>query len=222
MRAIARALVSSVAVGLVASLAGCPNMGSTGAGSRDAAPVTSEPVNSNDVTRYPYEKKLKDVSATLLKEGIARKSPPDGPPITTLPKGTVVSQIGQTSDSFLVTFDDPSSGAKKMGWIVENAFSDAPAPVARAGGGGGGAAGGSSSGGHGSGSSSTSSSGGGITPPTPGGGTIFTQPVNGQCPSGFVKSNVGCHRTCGADGDCPSGVKCKSGVIGSTKICTTG
>ncbi len=200
----------------LAILGGCPeSMGSAGK-APDASATKGAPVNTSEITRYPYEKKLKDVPGTLLKDGVARKSPPDGPPITTVPQGTTVTQIAQTSDSFLVTFDDPSSGARKMGWIAENAFTNAPVPVIGGGGGGGGGHATSSSGG------ATSSSSGGAPPPNPGGNTIFTQPVNGQCPSGFVKSNVGCHRTCGADGDCPSGVKCKSGMVGPTKICTTG
>ena len=62
----------------------------------------------------------------------------------------------------------------------------------------------------------------GTPAPAPPAGTVFTQPVNGQCPAGFVKSNVGCHRACSADSDCPSATKCKSGVVGSSKVCTTG
>jgi hypothetical protein len=203
----------SLLLALPLLLTACPRTGSDTAGTpRESGAASASPVNEKDITRYPYEKKLKDVPATLLKDGVVHKSPPDGPVITTLSKGTTVTQIAHTTDAFLVTYDDPS-GAKMMGWIVESAFTNAP-PVAAAGGGGG-----------------TSSSGGGARgggasdaapPPAPPAGTIFTQPTNGQCPAGFAKSNVGCHKTCGSDAECPSGTKCRSGVIGSTKICTTG
>ena len=198
-------------VAIVAFAAGCPqSVGSTGA-SVDAA-ASLEPTNAADITHYPYEKKLKDVPATLLKDGVVHKSPPDGPVITTLSKGTTVTQVAQTSDSFLVVFDDSSSGGRKIGWILENAFTLAPPPPVAGGHGGGGGGGGGGSTGKDA----------GPPPPAPGGGTIFTPPVNGQCPAGFAKSNIGCHKTCGADGDCPAGTKCKAGVIGSTKVCTTG
>jgi hypothetical protein len=185
------------------TLAGCPRSVGTVA-TADAGAATNEPANANDITRYPYEKKLKDVSATLLKDGVVRKSPPNGTPITTLPKGTSVTQIAETSGAFLVTYDD-ASGKRMMGWIEENAFSTAPAPVAHGGGGGGGG-----------------SHDAGPAPPPPPPGTIFTPPVNGQCPSGFVKSTAGCYRACSADSDCPSATKCKAGVAGSAKVCTTG
>ncbi len=135
----------------LAALAGCPrSLGGAGAGDTpDASSAPTEPVNEKDATRYPYEKKLKDVSATLLKDAVVRKSPPDG-------------ALGSASSS---------SGA---------------------------------------------------SPSAPTGSTIFTQPVNGQCPAGFAKSDVGCHRKCGGESDGPAGVKCKSGMLGSTKICTTG
>jgi hypothetical protein len=200
------------------TLAGCPRSMGTMAEGHDSGPTSSEPANANDVTRYPYEKKLKDVPATLHKDGVVRKSPPDGTPITTLSSGTTVTQIAETSGAFLVTYDEPRSGKRMMGWITENAFSTAPPPIAH----------GASSGGGGGGGGGTSGGGGGAshdagTPPAaPPAGTVFTQPVNGQCPAGFVKSNVGCHRACSSDGDCPSGTKCKSGMISASKICTTG
>ena len=207
---------------ILAFTAGCQR--SMGASDRapDAAGAAANatPVNASDVTRYPYEKKLKDVSATLLKDGVVHKSPPDGPTITTLTKGTAVTQIAETSDSYLVTFDDPNGGDRKMGWIHENAFTDAPMPVA--GGGGGGHGGGHGGGGGGGGGGSRGGGGGGTPPPAPPPGTIFTQPVNGLCPVGFAKSSAGCYKTCNADADCPSGVKCRSGVVSSAKVCTTG
>jgi hypothetical protein len=182
-------------------------VGTTGSGADAAVATSSEPANVNQVTRYPYEKKLKDVSATLLKDGVVRTSPPNGPPIAMLSKGAAVTQIAETSGAFLVTYDDPTSGKRMIGWIDENAFSTAPPPATHGAGGGGAPGVGRDA---------------GPPPPPPAPGTVFTPAVNGQCPQGFVKSSVGCYRACSADGDCPSATKCKAGVVSSSKVCTTG
>jgi hypothetical protein len=100
----------------------------------DAAVGASDsPANANDITRYPTEKKLDSVPAVVLRDAAdVRKSPPNGPVVSTLPKGTTVTEIAQGESSFVVTFTDPASGRRLMGWMNEDAFSPGPAVSATA------------------------------------------------------------------------------------------
>lgn len=80
--------------------------------------------NEADITRYPDETKLADVSATLQRGYNVRQSTPAGTVVTVLPKGAVVTQIASHGGAFLITFDSPTApGTKLMGWIYRDAFS---------------------------------------------------------------------------------------------------
>jgi hypothetical protein len=93
----------------------------------DAAPAPTPAAiaaNEGDVARFPDETKLADVSATTLRGYNVREAPPNGELVTTLGKGTSVTQIAQRDRYFLVVFDSPKApGTKLMGWIDRDAFS---------------------------------------------------------------------------------------------------
>lgn len=94
----------------------------------DAAPAPTTPAaiaaNEGDVARFPDETKLADVSSTLLRTYNVREAPPNGELVTSLGKGTSVTQIAQRDRYFLIVFDNPkAAGTKLMGWIHRDAFS---------------------------------------------------------------------------------------------------
>jgi hypothetical protein len=112
---------------LALALAGCKRRASTDLFFDGGAAASQAPANADDVTRYPNEKKLDAVPAVVLRDSAdVRKSPPNGPILSTLPKGTTVSEIAQSGSSFVVTFDDPTSGKRLMGWINDDAFTPGP------------------------------------------------------------------------------------------------
>jgi hypothetical protein len=84
-----------------------------------AAPAAS---NENDVSRFPDEKKLENVTATLLRQTNVREIPGIGKVVATLAKGGTVTEIAQRSTFFLVVFENPKDQKKLMGWISQDAF----------------------------------------------------------------------------------------------------
>jgi hypothetical protein len=115
------------------ALPGCRRRPSTNLLFDGGVSASQAPANADDITRYPSEKKLDAVPAVVLRDSAdVRKSPPNGPVIATLPKGTTVSEIAQSGPSFVVTFDDPTSGRRLMGWINDDAFTPGSAVAATA------------------------------------------------------------------------------------------
>ena len=116
-------LVSSsvVLAALVPLLSGCPKKGGDGADAEAeaavavaevaeaAAPVAAvaAAANENDVSRFPDEKKLENVAATVLRQTNVREIPGIGKVVATLAKGGTVTEIAQRSTFFLVVFDNP-------------------------------------------------------------------------------------------------------------------
>jgi hypothetical protein len=82
-----------------------------------AAPAAA---NENDVSRFPDEKKLDNVTATIQRVTNVREIPGIGKVVATLAKGGTVTEIAQRGTFFLVVFD--AAGAKKMGWISQDSF----------------------------------------------------------------------------------------------------
>lgn len=96
----------------------------------EAAPppvATPAAANENDVSRFPDEKKLENVTATLLRPTNVREIPGIGKVVASLAKGGTVTEIAQRSTFFLVVFANPSDQKQLMGWISESSFT---APVA--------------------------------------------------------------------------------------------
>jgi hypothetical protein len=89
-----------------------------------AAPAAA---NENDVSRFPDEKKLENVSATLLRPTNVREIPGIGKVVASLTKGGTVTEIAQRSTFFLVVFTNPADQKSLMGWISQDSFA---APVA--------------------------------------------------------------------------------------------
>lgn len=94
-----------------------------------AAPPAAAPAaaNENDVSRFPDEKKLENVSATLLRPTNVREIPGIGKVVAALAKGGTVTEIAQRSTFFLVVFTNPADQKTLMGWISQDSFA---APVA--------------------------------------------------------------------------------------------
>src|SRR6478609_4683250 len=94
-----------------------------------AAPPAATPAaaNENDVSRFPDEKKLENVTATLLRPTNVREVPGLGKIVATLAKGGTVTEIAQRDKFFLVVFEDPKDQKKLMGWISQESFTAPPA-----------------------------------------------------------------------------------------------
>lgn len=95
-----------------------------------AAPPPAAPTaaNENDVSRFPDEKKLDNVTATLLRPTNVREIPGIGKVVAALAKGGTVTEIAQRSTFFLVVFQNPADQKQLMGWIPQESFT-APAAV---------------------------------------------------------------------------------------------
>jgi predicted flap endonuclease-1-like 5' DNA nuclease len=134
-----RLVSSSLALAaLVALVSGCPKKGGDAADAEaeaavaevaeaaaPAAPVAAA-TNENDVSRFPDEKKLENVAATIQRQTNVREIPGIGKVVATLAKGGTVTEIAQRSTFFLVVFDNPKDSKRVMGWISQDAFT---APV---------------------------------------------------------------------------------------------
>lgn len=96
----------------------------------EAAPppaATPAATNENDVSRFPDEKKLENVVATLQRPTNVREIPGIGKVVASLTKGGTVTEIAQRSTFFLVVFTNPTDQKQLMGWITQDSFT---APVA--------------------------------------------------------------------------------------------
>lgn len=97
----------------------------------EAAPppvATPAAANENDVSRFPDEKKIENVTATILRPTNVREIPSIGKVVATLAKGGTVTQIAsRTGDKFfLVVFQKPGDTKNFMGWVGSEAFTAAP------------------------------------------------------------------------------------------------
>ena len=185
-----------------------------------SGPITNE----KSVTRYPTEHKL-DEDGIVPKDVVAHQSPPNGQMVAVIPANTTVKKIASVPGGTLVVFTD-TSGARMMGWLDEQAFTVAPVaptttlrfiPTIRDAGGGGTTP-----------PTVVDAGGGGTTPPTVvdagGGGAKAVTPVkpavNGKCDAGWIIFPTGsttCRKTCSADAECGTGLKCAP--KGSQKLC---
>jgi hypothetical protein len=138
-----RLVSCSVLLGLVPALAGCGLLGKKGGDAADAqaeaavaevaeaAPppaATPAAANENDVSRFPDEKKLENVTATIQRPTNVREIPGIGKVVAALAKGSTVTEIAQRSTFFLVVFENPADKKQLMGWITQDSFT-APAPI---------------------------------------------------------------------------------------------
>jgi hypothetical protein len=92
------------------------------------APLAS---NADDIARFGEETKLADVQATVTAASVvARESPPNGPQVAVLPKGTVVTQIAQREHYVLATFANPKNASETlMGWMFAPSLGGAAVPT---------------------------------------------------------------------------------------------
>jgi hypothetical protein len=130
-----RLVCSSLALAaLVPFVSGCPKKGGDAADAEaeaavaevaeaaaPAAPVAAA-TNENDVSRFPDEKKLENVAATIQRQTNVREIPGIGKVVATLAKGGTVTEIAQRSTFFLVVFDNPKDSKRLMGWVSQDAF----------------------------------------------------------------------------------------------------
>ncbi len=134
MRTTRLAPVVFVMCALVFVLAGCPkkNGGAADAAADgataamlDAAPAGPEAANVDAIARFPDESAIDHQAATLQwSANNARKAPPSGAIVATLPKGTNVVQLAAHDKYVLVTFDNPKNASERlMGWVIKDAFS---------------------------------------------------------------------------------------------------
>jgi hypothetical protein len=101
----------------------------------EAAPppaATPAAANENDVSRFPDEKKLENVTATLLRPTNVREIPGIGKVVASLTKGGTVTEIAQRSTFFLVVFTNPADQKSLMGWVSQDSFTApvVPKPIA--------------------------------------------------------------------------------------------
>ena len=125
---------SVVLAALVPLLSGCPKKGGDGADAEAEAAVAevaeaaapaaavAAAANENDVSRFPDEKKIENVAATIQRLTNVREIPGIGKVVATLGKGGTVTEIAQRSTFFLVVFDNPKDNKRLMGWISQDAF----------------------------------------------------------------------------------------------------
>jgi hypothetical protein len=136
MRTLSRAAAALALVMLIASCSGLlkkkveEEAGSAEASTTEVADTGTTPApaamasNEGDVTRFPDETKLADVSAMFQRSYNVRESPQAGVVIAGVSKGTTVTQIAHRDKYFLIVFDNPKApGTKLMGWVHKDAFS---------------------------------------------------------------------------------------------------
>ena len=84
-----------------------------------AAPIAA---NVDDVARFPDEKPLENVAATIQRTTNVREIPAVGKVVATLAKGGTVTEVAQRGTAFLVVFENPKDQKKLMGWVGQEAF----------------------------------------------------------------------------------------------------
>ncbi len=140
-------LISAVSlIGLFPLVVGCGLLKKKGDDAADAAaeaavaevaeaapPPAATPAaaNENDVSRFPDEKKLDNVVATLARPTNVREIPGIGKVVAALAKGGTVTEIAQRSTFFLVVFQNPADQKQLMGWITQDSFSAPTAAVVK-------------------------------------------------------------------------------------------
>lgn len=101
--------------------AAAPIASDTASAAEPGEPPAAEVVaaNASDIARFGEESKLADVAATVVTATAnVRESPPNGPLVAILPKGTSVLEIAQRDSYILVTFDNPKNTSQRlMGWV---------------------------------------------------------------------------------------------------------
>jgi hypothetical protein len=98
----------------------------------EAAPppvATPAAANENDVSRFPDEKKVENVTATIARPTNVREIPGIGKIVASLNKGGTVTEIAQRGTFFLVVFTNPADQKSLMGWISQDSFTAAVAPI---------------------------------------------------------------------------------------------
>lgn len=154
-----------------------------------SAPTAPLASNADDIARFGEETKLADVQGTVVTATAnARESPPNGPLVSILPKGTVVTQIAQRDAYVLATFNNPKNASELlMGWIFAPAVGGAaPSPIAL----------------NKSDASVVVRKDAGVAP----------LPVPTSCPAGLTLVMVDlptCAKICAEDKECPTGQACK-------------
>lgn len=89
-----------------------------------AAPIAA---NVDDVARFPDEKPIENVAATIQRTTNVREIPSVGKVVATLAKGGTVTEVAQRGTAFLVVFENPKDQKKLMGWVGQEAFTAPPA-----------------------------------------------------------------------------------------------
>ena len=84
-----------------------------------AAPIAA---NVDDVARFPDEKPLENVAATIQRTTNVREIPSVGKVVATLAKGGTVTEVAQRGTAFLVVFENPKDQKKLMGWVGQESF----------------------------------------------------------------------------------------------------
>ncbi len=85
-----------------------------------AAPIAT---NVDDVARFPDEKAIENVTATIQRNGTnVREIPLVGKVVVTLAKGGTVTEVASRGTAFLVVFENPKDQKKLMGWVSQDAF----------------------------------------------------------------------------------------------------
>lgn len=98
-----------------------------------AAPAAAAAVaaNADDIARFGEETKIADVAATVVSPSAnVRESPPNGPLVAILPKGTAVVEIAQRDAYILVTFENSKNTSQRlMGWVFAPSVGGAGTPA---------------------------------------------------------------------------------------------
>ncbi|CAN5880521.1 hypothetical protein BH11MYX4_BH11MYX4_37210 [soil metagenome] len=84
-----------------------------------AAPIAA---NVDDVARFPDEKPIENVAATIQRTSNVREIPGVGKVVASLAKGGTVTQVAQRGTAFLVVFDNPKDQKRLMGWVGQESF----------------------------------------------------------------------------------------------------
>jgi hypothetical protein len=189
-------------------------LGEGGATAEPGAWVDKPLENENDITEYPQEQDVNEV-AVILRDTAARKSPPNGAEIASLPASTTVKKLVRKDKAFRVAFDDPATGKRLCGWVGEEAFTPPAAasatatqtawvaPKKDAGVAAGKDAGATTAADAGGGSAVAVADAGGAAPAKDAGAAVAS-----KCPAGQREVQPGvCKKLCNTNGDCP-GSRC--------------
>jgi len=120
----------------LAGMASCGLFKKKGAGDADAGedaavevvdaapPPAAAPIASNvdDVARFPDEKPIENVAATVQRTTNVREIPAVGKVVATLAKGGTVTQVASRGTAFLIVFENPKDQKRLMGWVGQESF----------------------------------------------------------------------------------------------------